>query len=73
MQRRWSVFPVRRRRSSGAALQYGCQMQNVLEGAFDGAPFDSTEANGYGGKCDDADANSMTGGAATRFGAQVLL
>ena len=73
MQKRRGVFPVRRRWPSGETLQYGCQMQDVLEGALDGAPFDSTEANEYGGKCDDADANSMTGGAATRFGAQVLL
>ena len=45
-------------------------MQDVLKGAFDGAPFDSTEASEYGG---DDDAAGMTGGAATRVSAQVLL
>ena len=48
-------------------------MQNMLKGAFNGAPLDSTEAGEYGGKFDDADAASMTGGAATRVGTQILL
>ena len=69
MQERWGVFPVRRRRPSGEALQYGGKVQDMLEGALNGPPFDSTEASEYGGKFDDADADGMTGGAATRFGA----
>ena len=73
MQERRGVLPVRRRRSSGETLQHGSQVQDVLEGALDGSPFDSTKASEYGGKFDDADADSMTGGAATRFGTQVLL
>ncbi len=66
-QRRRGVLPVQGHRPSGEALQHGLPVQDVFEGALDGASLDTTEAGGYGGWI--VDANSMTGGAATRIGA----